>query len=59
MPTYRIFRVDAGGHIPGPSTIIECETEQQALQQARQLVDGLAVELWEGARMIRRFESKD
>jgi hypothetical protein len=59
MPTYRMYRIDAAGHIPEPSKTIECDDEDHAVEQARQYVDGLAVELWEGARLIRRFESND
>jgi len=33
-----------------------CEDEPDARQRAKQLVDGAAVELWEGPRRIERFD---
>jgi hypothetical protein len=59
MPTYRIYRIDSEGNIPEPSKAIECEDDDEAVAQARRYVDGLAVELWLGARLIRRFKSED
>jgi hypothetical protein len=51
MRTYRIYRLDHG-HITAPPAVVECETEEAAIREARQYVDGLDVELWEGSRLV-------
>jgi hypothetical protein len=55
MSWYRIYRIDDEGHIKGPAIPIEAETDQQALKQARQYVDSLAIEVWDGPRLIGRL----
>ena len=52
MPWYRIFEINAEGHIAGPSKAIECADDQQAIEQAKQLKDGKIVEVWTGPRRI-------
>ena len=47
----------ADGHVTAPATVIECADDQEAIGKAAQLVDGRAVELWAGARLIMRFPS--
>lgn len=56
MPTYRVFQLNDGGHVDAPATLIECDSDEQAIEQARQYLDGHAIELWEGKRQIKRFE---
>lgn len=52
---YRAFVIGPDGHVIG-RTDLHCTSEQEAKERAKQLVDGHAVELWEGPRMIERFE---
>jgi hypothetical protein len=59
MPDYRIYRVDEEGHIRGLAAEIICHTDEQAIEQARQYVDGLAVEVWNRERLVKRLDSKD
>jgi hypothetical protein len=59
MIDYRIYRLDRDGHIAGPPKIISCATEQEAVERARQDVDGCAVELWAGSHFVRRFEAEE
>lgn len=55
MPDYRIYFVDPGGHVVGPPTVIKCEDDDRAKVVARQYIDGLDIELWEGARVVAKF----
>lgn len=55
MPEYRIFFVDRDRHITARPQIIECGDDQEAIQKAKQFIDGRDVELWEKARLIARF----
>lgn len=52
---YRAYIVDKDGHVTGRIDLL-CENEDDALQRAKQLVDGHAVELWQGKQKIERFE---
>ena len=56
MTVYRVYVVDAGGHTSQPPQVIECNDDQEALKQARQLVDGKAVEVWNEAKRVGLLE---
>jgi hypothetical protein len=52
MQEYRIFLIDQNGRIAEPAKILKCSDDQAAVQQARQYLDGRAVEVWNGARRV-------
>ena len=56
VSNYRVFFIGPSGKIAGPPAIIEAGDDDIALRQARALVDGHAVELWDGSRLIRRLD---
>jgi hypothetical protein len=58
MPTYRIYRLDAAGHILAPPCVVEQPTDQLAVEAARQRAGVLAVELWRGGDLLKRFEGE-
>ncbi len=58
MPKYRVYFVDRTKHFSRPPEIVECDDDQEAIQKAKQLLDGLDVELWDGPRMVVRFASQ-
>lgn len=43
------------GRIDGPAKAIVCDTDEQAIESAKQLLDGRPLELWEGERLTRTF----
>jgi hypothetical protein len=45
--------MDREGHVMGPSKIVACQTDEEALEHARQFLDGTPVEVWLGARRVR------
>jgi hypothetical protein len=53
---YRIYVLDREGHVMGPSKIVVCKTDEEALEHARQFLDGNPVEIWLGAKRIGRLE---
>lgn len=59
MPDYRIYRVDKDGHVQGPSVIVSCEDDEAAIAEAKQYVDGLAIEVWDLARRVAHLPSTD
>ena len=58
MPTYRAYHIKDDKHFAGPPAIIEAADDAAAIEQARQLVDGHDVELWESARFVIGFKRK-
>ena len=36
-----------------------CDTDEQAIEQARQYVDGCLIEVWNRARLVKRLASED
>jgi hypothetical protein len=56
MQEYRIFLIGSDRRIVGPAEIIECPNDEAAVAEAQQYLDGLAVEVWKGARMIAHFD---
>jgi len=56
MQEYRIFFIGSDRRIAEPAVIVECPDDQAALAQAQQYLDGYAVEVWKGARMIAHFD---
>lgn len=54
MPAYRVYQVDAAGHIVGPPIIIEADADDEAVTLAAQCAreSGFAVEIWDEARRV-------
>jgi hypothetical protein len=59
MPHYRVYTLAAGNQIVAPPDVIECETDKAAIIEAMILLDGLDVEVWEGARFVTRLRVSD
>ena len=55
MPGYRAFEIDESGHIISVPAPINCNTDQEAILVATKLVDGRAIELWQGPRLITKI----
>jgi hypothetical protein len=53
MPSYRLYHFKRG-HIERAENLA-AEDDLQAVAQARQLVDGRMVEVWQGPRRIHTF----
>lgn len=52
MPEYRIYSIKADGHVAGPPRSVECERDGEAIEKAKQLIDGNSLEIWDGARRV-------
>ncbi|WAJ27874.1 hypothetical protein [Antarcticirhabdus aurantiaca] len=55
-PVYRAFIIATNGSILR-GHVLDCSTDQIALQRAEQLADGCAVELWDRTRRIAVLQS--
>jgi hypothetical protein len=56
VPEYRAFPVK-NFHIAGPAHIIECDTDQEAIEWAKQFAVGHGIELWDGGRLVSDLKS--
>ena len=54
MQHYRLYFLDCSGQILS-ALDLQCENDEQAREQALQLVDRHGVELWQGERFVERF----
>ena len=58
-PVYRVMLLDADGRVlsnlPLPPSV---ESDERAKSTAQSMVDGHAVELWDGLRFIEHFDPK-
>lgn len=57
MLDYRIYFLGANGRI-SRAVAFECEDDATAIELARQHSHEHAMELWQQARMVERFERK-
>jgi predicted O-methyltransferase YrrM len=58
MADYRAYRIK-NNHVDGIPTVITCDNDEEAIKQAKQLVNGADIELWEGARFVRGIKSTE
>jgi hypothetical protein len=56
MRRYRAYPVK-DGHVVNPPVIVTAETDQEAIERAKQLVDGRDIEVWDGRRFIGSVKS--
>jgi len=57
MPGYRIYSFVDGHRIAGPSTEIECDSDEEAITAAKALLDNLDVEVRQEARIVIRLKA--
>lgn len=55
MPEYRIFFLDPDSHVTQPPQIVECADDQEAIEKAKQFIDGRDIELWQKNRCVVRY----
>jgi hypothetical protein len=59
MADYRLYQLDKNGHIEGPSDGFICDSDRDAIEIAKRLIDGHDAELWQLDRLVIRPRSKD
>jgi hypothetical protein len=52
MPEHRFYAVTRDNHIQGAPATATFESDQEAIQKAREMVGGHDIELWSGNRRI-------
>jgi hypothetical protein len=58
VPEYRVYYVGESGHFVGRQEMT-CRSDDVALERAKQLANGCAVELWEGGQLIARIDGSE
>ena len=58
MIGYRVYLIDSDGHIQQRIDLL-CEDDERAKEQAKKLVDGHDVELWQLNRRVCEFKAKE
>ena len=51
---YKAYPLDAAGRFVGAATEFPAEDDLSAIKQARRLVDGNNLEVWDGSRRVDR-----
>jgi hypothetical protein len=57
MPDYRIYKLNAQGHVTGPALILVCEKDADVIRKVKSLIDGHDVEILERSRLVARLKS--
>jgi hypothetical protein len=58
MAEYRIYQIK-DKHIAAAPAIIEAAADQFAIEQAKQLLNGCDIEVWEGSRFVIGLRPRD
>ncbi len=58
MTRYQAYFVGLDGHFTH-CRVFRCDTDEHAIEWAKQLTDGRPVELWSGARVVKRLSCPD
>ena len=56
---YRAYLVDQAGHFHGVRVLEDCETDDQAVEMAKQYVDGCNIQLWDRGRLIAKISTEE
>jgi hypothetical protein len=58
MANYRIYRLNELGRITAPPVEIECDNDQETIEEAQKRAGTKALEIWRGAELVYRFMAK-
>jgi hypothetical protein len=53
---YRAYILTNDNYVRAPPTIITAPNEREAVEEASHLLDGTAIEIWCGNRLVARLE---
>src|SRR4051812_7986050 len=56
---YRLYKLDRQGRVSGPARIIQCNDDDAVLIEARNHVDGHAIEIWRDHRRVGLIAADD
>jgi len=56
MPDYRIYRIEEDGHIAHRPLVVTCDSDEEAVENARKYLDGMPLEVWRLDRCVSRLD---
>jgi hypothetical protein len=59
MHEYRIYTLNDDNRIAGPGVVAECPSDDVAITAAKAMLNGHAVEVWQGTRVVIRLNPTD
>jgi hypothetical protein len=59
MPDYRFYPIRSDGHIGAAAVERNCPNDDEALKEARQLVNGHDIEVWQSTRKVAHLTPDD
>ncbi|HEY1982730.1 MAG TPA: hypothetical protein VGH13_21835 [Xanthobacteraceae bacterium] len=60
MREYRLYPLVPGtNHIKGVVEVVVCRNDTEATEEAIKRINGLDIEIWDGARCVKRLKSAD
>jgi hypothetical protein len=59
MSDYRFYPIKEDGHIAGPAVEQDCPNDDEALKEAKRLVNGRDIEVWQSTRLVAYLTSND
>ena len=59
MPEYRFYAIEPNGHVSGPPAARDLPDDSEALKEARQMVNGHDIEVWQGSRILAYLTPDD
>ncbi len=58
VPDYRAYFCDGKGHVEQAIEFV-CESDEMAIRAAEDRRNARPMELWEGARIVKKFEAQE
>jgi len=56
---YRFYKLDRNDRVDGPPQVVKCADDDAALIEARNYVDGRAIEIWRGNKRVGLIPADD
>jgi hypothetical protein len=58
MPHYRIYALTNDGHIKGVPVAVDYDADREAVEHAKEYLNGSDLEVWEGRRRVAVLKSE-
>jgi hypothetical protein len=59
MSEYRFYAINPDGHVEGPPAVRDCRDDGAALKEAREMVNGHDIEVWQSTRIVAYLTPDD
>jgi hypothetical protein len=59
LPEYRFYRLTSDDKFAGPATVTVCNSDRDAIKEAKALLNGRDIEIWQGLRVVTRLKPHD